>query len=209
MSYVAVPAKRHALGLPAGSVRAAHVLGVVGLICAIMLVPTRGEVAAIPPYLIYLLFMMLGHYFAAHGVSIATRDDPAPSPLYLPGGVVRVLIILALGGCIGWKLYQDEPGLVRQFDASLTALREQPYLPLVILGGFILGVMVRAIVGRNNPSAALQDVEAWISLIALIGLVFAGLMHLVIIPSLEEFKIDPTWEGYLGGIIAFYFGERS
>src|SRR5437773_2525646 len=128
MSYVAVPVKRHALGLPAGSVRAAHVLGVVALICAIMLVPAKSGVAAIPPYLIYLLFMMLGHYFAAHGVSIAARDDPSPSPLYLPGGMVRLLIILALGGCIGWKLYQDEPGLIKQFNASLEELQKQPYL---------------------------------------------------------------------------------
>src|SRR5437867_1474807 len=102
-------ANRHALNLPAGSVRAAHVLGIVGLVCAILLVPAQSTVA-IPPYLIYLLFLLIGHYFAGHGVTIATRDDAAPSPLYLPGGAVRVLIVLALAGSIGWKLYADEPG---------------------------------------------------------------------------------------------------
>src|ERR1700722_4336186 len=107
MSTAAVPIKRHALGLPAGSVRAAHVLGVVALICAIFLIPARSGVAPIPPYLVYLLFLILGHYFTAHGTTIATRDDTAPSPLYLPGGVVRFLVIIALVGCTGWKLYSD------------------------------------------------------------------------------------------------------
>ena len=39
MSTVPVPVKkRHALGLPAGSIRAAHVLMIVGLFCLILLV---------------------------------------------------------------------------------------------------------------------------------------------------------------------------
>ena len=44
MSTAAVPAKRHALGLPAGSVRAAHVVGVVALICAIIMIPPKADV---------------------------------------------------------------------------------------------------------------------------------------------------------------------
>src|SRR5690348_6290574 len=105
MSTAQIPAgKRHALRLPAGSVRAIHVLGIVGLVCAILLIPGN---KTIPPYLIYLLFLMLGHFFASHGVTIARRDDAAPSPLYLPGGMVRFLILAALIGCIGWKLYSE------------------------------------------------------------------------------------------------------
>ena len=210
MSSAAVPARRHALGLPAGSVRAAHVVGVVALVCAIIMIPSRGELpTAIPPYLVYLLFVMLGHYFAAHGVTIATRDDPSPSPLFLPGGVIRFLIVIALIACFAWKLYDKPAELTAQFEASLTALKAQPYLPLVILGGFFLGIIVRAIVGLDNPSAGLQDFEALVSLIALIGLVIAGLIHLVIIPSLPEPVDMPLWEACLGGVIAFYFGERS
>src|SRR5436189_3279393 len=138
MSSVPVPFKqRHALGLPAGSVRAAHVLGIVGIVVATILIPTERERAvAIPPYLIYLLFLMLGHYFAAHGVTIATRDDPTPSPLFLPGGMVRFLTLVALIGCIGWQLYQDPDRLQEQFELSLKALEKEPYLPLVILGAF-------------------------------------------------------------------------
>jgi hypothetical protein len=204
----APPVRRFALGLPAGSIRAGLVLGVVALICAIILIPSKG-VVAIPPYLIYLLFMMLGHYFAAHGVTIATRDDPAPSPLYLPGGVVRFLIVVVLLGCFGYKMYDDAAGLQSQFEASLDALKKQPEMPLVILGAFILGVLVRSIVGRTNPPALWQDIEAWFSLLAFVGLSIAAVIHIIIDPSLEERLMLVVWESSVGGVIAFYFGERS
>ncbi len=138
--------RRHALGLPAGSIRAAHVLAVVGIFCAILLVPSRQDAVLpqhVPPYLLYLLFVMLGHFFAAHGRSIATRDDPHPSPLHLPGGTVRVLVILGLAGTIGWKLYADQDGLQSQFEATVQQLKDQPLTPVFILGGYLLGVVVR------------------------------------------------------------------
>jgi hypothetical protein len=207
MSTVAAPpAKRHALKLPAGSVRAIHVIGIVGVVCAIILIP--GE-HTIPPYLIYLLFLMLGHYFAAHGVSIATRDDLAPSPLYLPGGTVRFLVVVALIGCVGWRLYQDQEGFIRMFAKSLETLKDEPFLPLVILGGFLAGVILRSVIVRIGPSAAFQDIEAWVSLMALIAIVIAGMIHLVVSPSLAEKLYMPVWESFVGGVVAFYFGERS
>ena len=206
MSTLSPPMKRYALKLPAGSVRAIHVLGIVALVCAILFLPKH---PTIPPYLIYLLFLMLGHYFAVHGLTIATRDDPAPSPLFLPGGTVRVLIILVLGGCIGWKLYDDMDGLQAQFVASLEALKTQPWLPLAILGGFFVGVIVRTLVSRENPPPAWQDFEAWVSLMALIGLAIAAIIHLVIEPSTEVRLMIPTWDACLGAVVAFYFGERS
>lgn len=209
MSIAAVTApKRHALKLPAGSVRAIHVLGIVGLVCAIILIPGN---YTIPPYLIYLVFMMVGHYFAAHGVTIATRDDAAPSPLYLPGGMVRLIIMAALIGSVGWKWYTDQSALIAQFRQSLERVSEEPILPLVILGGFFLGAIVRAFTRRISLSPAFQDFEAWISLIALLAIFIAAMIHLVIDPSLgwEERLFLPTWESFVGGIVAFYFGERS
>jgi hypothetical protein len=193
--------------LPAGSVRAAHVLGIVALVCAILLVPSQ-TVVAIPPYLIYLLFLMLGHYFAAHGVTISVDEETGPRPLYLPGGVVRVLIVLALAGAIGWKLYADEAGLRAQFEKSLTELKEQPIMPLVILGGFLVGVIIRTLVGREHPPMAWQDFEAWISVLALVGLGVAAVIHLVQFAVTVPFGL-PLWESILGGLLAFYFGARS
>jgi hypothetical protein len=46
-------------------------------------------------------------------------------------------------------------------------------------------------------------------LIALLGIVIAGIIHLLVNPSLEEDLHLPTWESFVGGVVAFYFGERS
>ena len=46
---------------------------------------------------------------------------------------------------------------------------------------------------------------------AMIAIVVAGMIHLVIDPSLgwEEKLYLPMWESFVGGVVAFYFGERS
>jgi hypothetical protein len=197
--------QRHALGLPAGSIRATHTLFIVGLFCAMLLVPTQ-KLQPIPPYLIYLLFMVLGHYFAHHSGPQAGSEH---HPLFLPPWFVRFLIMAALIGTIGWCLYNDSGRLEQQFDKSLDALKGEPFLPLCILGAFFLGVIVRAIVGREDPPFFLQDMEAWISLISIVGLGVAVIIHLIIQPSLENNISMPLWEAVLASVIAFYFGERS
>ena len=206
MATVPTAPRRHALGLPAGSVRSLHALLVVALFCVALLVPTQR--VAVPPYLVYLLFIIIGHYFAAHGHSIGTAESKG-SPLHLPPGTIRVVIILALVGSIGWKLYSDYDGLKRQYDATLEEMKDQVLLPILILGGFLLGVLLRGIVGRHHDAYWFQDLEAWLSVIALVGLGIAVILHSVINPSLAEPVSMHGLEGALGAIIAFYFGERS
>jgi hypothetical protein len=203
MSTASVPMKRHALGLPRGSVRATHVLGIVGILCAILLVPAR-NVVPLPPYLIYLLFIALGHYFAHRSGDPNTTS----APLGLPRGSIRLMVVLALAATIGWKLYSDEAGLLAQYEASLDAMKAQPTMPLLILGGFFLGIVLLAIVGRDNDSMALRDFEAWLSIVALVGILVSGTIHIIILPSLESQLSLPYWEGFLGAVVAFYFGER-
>jgi hypothetical protein len=176
-------------------------------VCAILLVPAR-NVVAIPPYLVYLLFMVLGHFFAAHGVSIG-KPGGGPSPLYLPAGTLRLLIVLMLAGGVGWKYYSDPASLQAQFEATVDGLKDQPFLPALLLGAFFLGVVVRAVVGRESPPVVLQDIEAWTSLLSLVGLGVAAIIHLIIQPSLEEANPLPGVEAVLASVIAFYFGERS
>jgi len=209
MSSAPALAKKHALGLPAGSVRAVHVLAIVALICAMILFSRQGRIVAMPPYLIYLLLLMVGHYFAAHGVSVAPPDESTPSPLYLPGWLVRLLIMIPLIGCIGWKFYSDEAGLREQMAKSVIDFGQQPWLPLVILAGFFAGHIVGLILGQHRQSIAVQSFEAWISLIALIMIVLASIVHLIIDPGWEERLYLPTWESFVGGVVAFYFGERT
>src|SRR5438105_1062839 len=91
----AVP-QRHALGWPQGSIRAILALMVVGLVCALMLMPLRGRLVPIPAYLLYLLFLVLGHYFAARGHSRTEGDAWGRQPLWLPRGSIRLLLLAAL-----------------------------------------------------------------------------------------------------------------
>src|ERR1700736_4109165 len=86
-------AQRQPLGLPAGSVRAILTFIILALIWTLMLLP-KDKVKDIPLYLFYLMFLSLGSFFAAHGRSIAGPLTGTRSPLYLPRGSLRFLIIL-------------------------------------------------------------------------------------------------------------------
>ena len=81
-------------------------------------------------------------------------------------------------------------------------------MPILLLGGFFLGVILRMVVGHNPPVWA-QDFEAWVALIAVAGLFIMALVHLVIAPSTSEPPSMAGFEGFLAAIIAFYFGARS
>jgi hypothetical protein len=201
--------RREALGLPAGSIRALHTLLIVGLVCAILLLPLgSGRIEPVPPYLVYLLFLTLGHYFAAHGNSIARRGQGLAAPLYLPSGFVRLLIFVVLVGTVGFLLATHRDQLEQQMILTVEALKKAPEMPVIILGGFFLGVLFRTIMG-GNKTFWMQDIQAWLSLVSGLLLGVAALWHLVIAPSLPVVMEGATFQGVLAGVVAFYYGERS
>ena len=202
MSTTQPAVRRHALGMPEGSVRSILALLVVLLVCAVMLVPGRKEL--LPPYLLYLMFLILGHFFAA----MKHHDPQQRAPLYLPRTLLKLAIIGALGATIFWKLYYQPEDLKEKWMASLDLVKEQWFMPLLLMGGFFLGVILRMVVGHNPPVWA-QDFEAWVALIAVAGLFIMALYHLVIAPSINEPPSMAGFEGFLAAIIAFYFGARS
>src|SRR5204863_2996494 len=99
-----LPPPRHAFGWPPGSIRAILVLIVVALVCALMLITRnqKGGVIPIPPYLLYLLFMAVGYYFAARGRGKEVHRN-VPPPLWLPAGSIRLIVMAALTATIVWK----------------------------------------------------------------------------------------------------------
>src|SRR5437899_301948 len=117
MSTVPIPA-RHALGWPPGSVRALLALMVVGLVCALMLIP-RETPTPIPAFLLYLLFLILGHYFAARGGSRGQSSAWSQQPLNLPRGCVRLLLLLSLSATCIYRYWTDEAGFQDQWLASV------------------------------------------------------------------------------------------
>ena len=209
---------RYPLGLPAGSVRSILSIVVVGMVCALAIIPFEGheELRRIPPNLVYLFFLILGSFFAAHGNSISKANSNEPSPLYLPRGFVRFLLVLALIATIGWSIYKDAPELnhwkevLRQTMDKIVA---EPWMPVYVLGGYFLGLFARMLFGggTNKQNPTYQDFIAWVSLIAMLGLIGQILVDFVINPSVTTAEIidTPVMEGIVAGIIAFYFAARS
>src|SRR5258707_13249355 len=92
---------RHALGLPAGSVRALLAFGVLGYLWVLALAPTREGKSLLTEnlqasqafiYLQFLMVLILAHFFTAHGRSIGHQVSRR-SPLGLPRGSVRILLL--------------------------------------------------------------------------------------------------------------------
>jgi hypothetical protein len=207
------PVPRQPLGLPAGSVRAILSLLVMGQIYVLLLLPDEKAVG-VPIYLYYLMFLVVGHYFAAHGHTIASPALGSASPLHLPRGTVRALIILGFIAVLAYRYYST-----RNWDNLLKLqepLLDRPYLPIILIGAFFLGHVLShllgGLVGRSAAGAYwLHDLRSWVALIAGIGLCAEVIIQLVINPSLDpgqRLKL-PQWQAFLAAIVAFYFGARS
>src|SRR5262249_19241883 len=103
----APPARpRHPLGLPAGSIRALLTFLILGTIAILLLMPKEKGIQ-VPPYLYYLTLLVIGSYFGARSHTPRPADSLEWSPLFLPRGSIRLLIILGFFGVLGWGYYQD------------------------------------------------------------------------------------------------------
>jgi hypothetical protein len=200
----------HAWGLPAGSIRALLAILVFGTVWTLMLVRPGAE---IPDYLRDLLFIILGHYFAARHRAVAD-PEPGPPPLFLPRGSVRFVLIA--GSIVVAVL------LLRR--GQLTSLTENPgVVTLLLVGGFLLGVAMNAVMswwrsrGHRTPRLV-EDVRALVSVAAaglLIILVLSRLLQIV--PPTQIDRLIPAEihlgqlgpEHLLAAVVGFYFGSRS
>jgi hypothetical protein len=199
--------QRHALGLPAGSVRAILALGILGLLWLFVL--QYNDTQKLPLefiYLEYLMLLMLASYFTAHGKTIGTQVSTR-SPLGLPSGVVRVLLIAGYLGLAAYmwvynRYYFDKP------------VEGPPVLLiLLLLSSFFLGHVLTGIVrwlsGAALP-AAYQDIQAWVAILALFMMAGLAMYHLFIRPTLTTpYDVPVPVEATLAAIVGFYFGARS
>jgi hypothetical protein len=208
------PPKRYPLGLPPGSVRALLTLGVLALLWVLTLLAPKeygtAEQDKLPMIYITLQLLMLflmGHFFASHGKSIGRHLD-AGSPLGLPGGTVRVLL---LGGYIGLCVYL----YIHRASYHYSVPTESIALVLgVMMGGYlvggILGGLARMTGGGETPFW-FQDVQAWLAILGLIVMTGLVVYYLFIDKSLStETRPDMRIaEAVLAGIIGLYFGART
>jgi hypothetical protein len=204
---------RHALGLPAGSVRALLALSVLGLLWLLALQPMPGHAEALGVVKLPTVFMdlqilmvlILSHFFAAHGHSIRA-DAAQPSPLGLPRGSVRFLL---LAGYLGLAvfLYRTQPKFEYPSTSALILL-------LVLISGFFLGHVVTGLVRVLSGGVLpfwFQDIQAWAALLAILCMVVILIIQLFINTSVSlERQIDlPITEAVLAALVGFYFGARS
>lgn len=190
---------RHPLGLPAGSIRAIIALTIAGSFVVHLFTPEP-----IPLYL-YFLLALVPPFFTAHGTSIsATPEEPAP--LHLPRGLIRLLITLGTLGAVGYYLYLNHFDL-EGLTPSPRELHAWPHYLLAMLIGLFVGMLVGK--GPWRRFAAFQDIQAWISILALFALGIELVIDLIVRKRLAE-AIDPvTWNTALISVLAFYFASRS
>jgi hypothetical protein len=199
--------RRHALGLPAGSIRALLTAVVFGSLAVLLVTGEQGRVPLLYNYLWYLLLLIVAHFFAAHGNSIRAHPDDR-SPLGLPRGFFRFVLIVGFAGLVGWLYYS--------FHSFEPHIESSAANPLILLAGFFLGVCVARVVawtsGDQGPPFWFQDLQAWVALIAVLALAVQVVVLVFINPSVSEDKrllTEGHWEGAFAAIVGFYFGARS
>lgn len=200
-----VDLERQPLRLPAGSLRATMSLFIATLFWLLILLPEEKRIP-VPLFLYFLAGMVMLFLFAFH------RSDRQPfktGPWGLPTGVFRFVLI---GGTIlvvalHFYLYRELPlsRLVPQPDQ----LSQWPTLTVAMLGGLLFGWLVGR--GPWRKWAVFQDFQAWVSLLAMLGLFVEVIVLMFINPNLKRNPpIDlQTFEAVLTGIIAWYFGSRA
>lgn len=200
--------RRHALGLPAGSVRALLAFLVLAVLWLLALygLTDKGEIPLAFIYLQYVMILILAHFFAAHGSTIGRHVSPH-SPLWLPAGTVRFLLLAGYVGLIVWLVYNQ-----RQFEPVPEG---HLVLPLVLIAGFFVGYVITKVVlalsGTGQLPFWFQDVQAWFALLASIGLTVIVILHLFILPTIEQSLhfSTTTFETIVAAVVGFYFGARS
>ncbi|HEV3143812.1 MAG TPA: hypothetical protein VGZ47_08020 [Gemmataceae bacterium] len=205
VTYADKDKPRHPLGLPPGSVRAVLALMIAALFWTIALLPEKKNIQI--PLFLYFLLVPIAMFFFAHGRTIAMNS---PSPWGLPRGTFRVLILLITAGGIGLHYYLYDHGPWARFEPPSAELAAWPKLLLAMALGLALGRLIGQGPWRN--SAAFQDIQAWVSLLGMLGLGIEFILHVLVRPQLaDDLKgMDlSTLEAALTGIVAWYFAARS
>lgn len=195
-----VVSDRHPLGLPAGSIRAILVIGIVG---GFLLCISGPQFIQVPLYLYFLLFGVF-LFFASHGRTIAAGGH---SPLFLPAGTLRFLIIGSIIGIVAWQYWKDPQELVKRLQPKDVEQIAWADFIAATAGGFFMGWLISRGPWRNAP--AFQDLLAWVALIAFLLMLIEALWKGFIDPNGVRIEHRVVWESILLAVVSFYFGSRS
>jgi hypothetical protein len=197
---------RHPLGLPPGSVRAVLALMIAGLFWLLLALPDSFHEDEHVPLFLYVLLGLIMLFFGAHGHTIG-HHITGHSPLYLPRGLLRGVLLLGTAAELGWLYHTHPDQLINRLTPDPKQLGYWPALLMSAFGGFALGYVIGKGPWRKSPG--FQDLLASISLLAMFGLVAETILVVFINPSVVN-RIDPLmFEAVLTAVVSFYFGARS
>jgi len=200
MTATVVP--RPPLGLPPGSIRGLLAIQIAASFWMLLLAPDDKKV----PLNLYFLLSLVMVFFVAHGKSIARRDEATPSPLWLPGGTLRFLILAGTAAVIAF-IGVSHPDRLDRLTPRPEELANWKYYMGALAIGFVLGYGTRILPFRH--AWAFQAFQAWIAIIAM-AILFLHFVFEVIINFSLNVQIDPVaWYTLVTGITAFYYGSRS
>jgi hypothetical protein len=159
-------------------------------------------------------------FFVSHGRTIAVGQKSAWG---LPKYTFRVLIILISIGAIALHYYlygygpwnhliplpKDGADRTKELEELANWAKPWPKLVIAMLAGLFLGRLIGH--GPWRQSAAFQDIQAWVSLLGMLGLGIETILHLLVNPQIgADLKLDLSMlEAVLTGIVAWYFAARS
>jgi hypothetical protein len=197
---------RHPLGLPPGSVRAVLALMIAGLFWLFLALPDAFPKEEHVPLFLYVLLGLIMLFFGAHGHTIG-HHITGQSPLYLPRGLLRTVLLLGTAAELGWLYYAHADRLTTRLTPDPNHLSQWPALLISAFGGFAFGYVVRKGPWRKSPG--FQDLLASISLLAMFGLVAETILVVFVNPTVAN-RLDPLMlEAGLTAVVAFYYGARS
>jgi hypothetical protein len=206
------PELRATFGWRPGTIRGLLSLLVLALLWTVALFSPefeRGRLPLIYVYLQYLLVLIIAYYFPPYGsIRRAARNDRRLIRLWPE--LVPWLMIAGSAGLAAW-IYQSG----KEFDlpqrASFTP-------PLVLLAGFLVGHAATWLVAgaaEGRLPTWLQDLQAWVALVAMVLMIVDMILHVFILKGLEAEQARSSrafldqWEALPPALIAFYFGART
>jgi hypothetical protein len=202
----AMPHPRPPLGLPPGSIRGLLALQIAIIFWLLLIIPSDPERKIPIPLNLYFLATLVMVYFVSHGKSIARRADPMPSPLWLPGGTIR-FILLAGTIAVFADLVFRHPDRFDRLTPAPEQMKHWIYYLTALGGGFILGYATRLFPFRH--SWIFQAFQAWIAILSM-AILFLDLVFRVLIDVSLAQGSDPVfWGTTVTAVVAFYFGSRS
>lgn len=180
------------LNLPRGSVRALVVLALLGVLWGLMVAGRD-----VSPLYASVVFIALGHYFAAR--TRRRGEEKERPPLGLPRGTIRFLITIGFG-IVAWLLWSD---------GRLVFSGENRYAAIIVLAfalilGQVLGGLLRIVTrGRaTRPHRWVANFQAIVVIIAVGVLGVAAVLG-------NEHPANDNLALIAAPIVTYYFGARD